>query len=190
MVSRDDDRRPMWNCEVCSRATTVYPCVGCQMSICERCRSFGVACQCAITSMASGVSDASDRRPRCQCRCNCTHRPANGNRYACTTHCEALVCQSCVARWEPSICHWCYNPSPLISDVPRSSCRPHIQYKWRRLINRISLRKKWAVMGHLLEYSKDMPKDIDGKGAGLGKHIQEADKVPGRWGWREIRSEW
>ena len=45
-------------------------------------------------------------------------------------------------------------------------------------------------MGHLLEYSKDMPKDIDGKGAGLGKHIQEADKVPGRWGWREIRSEW
>ena len=49
-------------------------------------------------------------RPRCQCICDCPHRPARGNRWQCTSHCEALVCQSCVAHWRPVICHWCFNP--------------------------------------------------------------------------------
>ena len=49
-------------------------------------------------------------RPRCQCVCNCPHRPARGNRWRCASHCGAMVCQSCVAHWRPVICHWCFNP--------------------------------------------------------------------------------
>ena len=51
-----------------------------------------------------------EHRPRCQCVCNCPRRPARGNRWRCTSHCEAMVCQSCVAEWHPVICHWCFNP--------------------------------------------------------------------------------
>ena len=58
-----------------------------------------------------------EHRPRCQCLCDCSHRPAKGNRWRCASHCGALVCQSCVATVEPLICHWCLNPDwqrPLI----------------------------------------------------------------------------
>ena len=51
-----------------------------------------------------------EHRPRCQCVCNCARRPARGNRWRCTSHCEAMVCQFCVAEWHPLICHWCFNP--------------------------------------------------------------------------------
>ena len=54
--------------------------------------------------------DDIEHRPRCQCTCNCEHRPATGNRYRCASHCEACVCQTCVANREPVICHWCMNP--------------------------------------------------------------------------------
>ena len=51
-----------------------------------------------------------EHRPKCQCLCDCARRPARGNRWRCTSHCEAMVCQFCVGEWNPLICHYCLNP--------------------------------------------------------------------------------
>ena len=45
------------------------------------------------------------RRPRFQCVCGCTRRPATGNRWECY-ECQRPCCQSCIG-WEGTLCHIC-----------------------------------------------------------------------------------
>ena len=55
---------------------------------------------------------------------------------------------------------------------------------WQRLVSKIQSRKAWSDRGRMLNYAKHgLPKNLDGKPTGFGKHL-------GRWGWREIRSNW
>ena len=63
-----------------------------------------------VTETESQSSSLLEHRPKCQCLCDCTRRPARGNRWRCTSHCEAMVCQFCVGEWNPLICHYCLNP--------------------------------------------------------------------------------
>ena len=51
-----------------------------------------------------------EMRPKCQCIGDCTHRPRKSNLFLCTSHCESMVCLSCIACDDPVICHWCMNP--------------------------------------------------------------------------------
>ena len=56
--------------------------------------------------------------------------------------------------------------------------------QWRHLLMRVQSRKKWSDRGRLQNYAQNgVPKNLDGKPTGFGKHI-------GRWGWREIAYEW
>ena len=67
----------------------------------------------SISDLESSANSQPMDRPACQCICNpaCGRRPARGNRYRCESHCGCLVCESCVAHWTPTICHWCFNPA-------------------------------------------------------------------------------
>ena len=57
-------------------------------------------------------------------------------------------------------------------------------FQWKRFVQRIQERRKWSARGMMLNYVKNgMPKSLDGPARGAFKHM-------GRWGWREIRSEW
>ena len=58
--------------------------------------------------------------------------------------------------------------------------------RWKWLCMRMASRKRWAVRGHMMNYAKKMPKNIDGPGVGIGAHLREPGTVRGRWGWREI----
>ena len=61
-----------------------------------------------------------------------------------------------------------------------------VAQRWANLMLRMSMRKRWAVRGHLMAYAKKMPMSVDGKGSGFGSHLREPGCVEGRWGWREI----
>ena len=55
---------------------------------------------------------------------------------------------------------------------------------WRRMIERIIMRRMWSEKGKALNYAKNgLPRNLDGKARGFGCHI-------GRWGWREVASQW
>ena len=55
---------------------------------------------------------------------------------------------------------------------------------WRRMIERIIMRRMWSEKGRALNYAKNgLPRNLDGKARGFGCHI-------GRWGWREVASQW
>ena len=57
-------------------------------------------------------------------------------------------------------------------------------YHWRRMVAKAQERKAWSAKGHALNYAKNgMPQNLDGPAKGFGKHM-------GRWGYREIASEW
>ena len=61
---------------------------------------------------------------------------------------------------------------------------PALGFQWKRFVQRIQERRKWSARGMMLNYVKNgMPKSLDGPARGAFKHM-------GRWGWREIRTEW
>ena len=56
-------------------------------------------------------------------------------------------------------------------------------HRWRYLVWKVRSNKRWSSRSMMFQYSRRMPKSIDGAARGMGKH-------PGRWGWREIAAEW
>ena len=55
--------------------------------------------------------------------------------------------------------------------------------KWQRMVLLVINRKYWATWGHVRRSVLKMPKNLYGPATGMGKHL-------GRWGFREISSEW
>ena len=49
--------------------------------------------------------------------------------------------------------------------------RERVRLRFARLIQTMISRKKWAVKGHMLNYAKKMPRNVDGPASGFGKHI-------------------
>ena len=56
-------------------------------------------------------------------------------------------------------------------------------HHWQRWMQLIISRKRWSVWGMARQYSLLMPRNIDGRARGLGRHL-------GRWSWREVRDSW
>ena len=55
---------------------------------------------------------------------------------------------------------------------------------WRRMLEKAIMRRMWSEKGRALNYAKNgLPRNLDGKARGFGRHM-------GRWGWREVASQW
>ena len=70
------------------------------------------------------------------------------------------------------------------AEVPPNPEAPLAQLRWQNLVAKIQARKQWSDRGRMLNYAKHgVPRNLDGKPTGFGKHL-------GRWAWREIRPSW
>ena len=64
-------------------------------------------------------------RPKCQCKCGCTHRPAKGNRWHCDS-CGKMCCQTCIDR-VGSECHFCKSTGENEMNIAEDTDAPQLR---------------------------------------------------------------